>query len=172
VQPKSEKSVIKKTTNYSEKFDIKKTDHSFEKSIIKKTDHSFEKISVIETNGPKKKYSVACEKFIVEILKTTSRYKQITKGLNKAVVKNGGQFFGVRLEGSPDPKRNTTCGYSKTFDFIIYEMYPDRQLNTARFSFDPNKKQLYEYDINNDKLKLLEFDAKLLPKYDSLCNCY
>lgn len=112
-----------------------------------------------------------CENLITEILTTSPRYKQLTKGLNKAVVKNGGQYFGVSLEKSPDPKHDKAYGYSKTFDFTIYEMYTDRQLNTARFSFDPNKKQLYEYNIGIGRLKPLEFDKQLLLKYDSLCCC-
>jgi hypothetical protein len=149
-----------------------KYDNSFNKTIVKRTKNSIENIKIIENTGPKKKYSKDCENLITEIVTSSNRYKQITKGLNKAVVKNGGQFFGIRLDGSPDPKPKEVCGYSKTFDFIVYEMYPDRQLNTARFSFDPDKKLLYENNINSDKLKPLEFDKKLLIKYDSICACF
>jgi hypothetical protein len=110
-----------------------------------------------------------CENLVKEILTTSARYKQLTKGLNKAVIKNGGLYFGVNLEGSPNRGQDKAWSYSKTYDFTIYEMYTDRQLNTARFSFNPENKQLYEYDAVHDQLKPIEFDRNLLPKYETLC---
>ncbi len=172
IQPLNRLKIITKKDANSKTDNLIKYDNSIEKTIIKKTKNSIENIKIIETTGPKKIYTKDCENLITEIVTTSDRYKQITKGLNKAVVKNGGQFFGIRLDGSPDPKPKEVCRYSKTFDFIVYEMYPDRQLNTARFSFDPDKKLLYEYNINSDKLKPLEFDKNLLLKFDSICACY
>jgi hypothetical protein len=127
------------------------------KTIIKKTD-------IIEQKEIK-----LCEDLITEIVTTSPRYRQLTKGLYKAVVNNGGQSFGIRLEGSPSPGQGKTKNYSKTYDFTLYEMYPDRQLNTARFSYNPNKKQLYEYDEINTQLNPIEFDSNLLLKYEALC---
>ncbi len=106
---------------------------------------------------------------VTKILTTSPRYKQLIKGLNKAVVKNGGLSFGVSLEGSPNPGQDEEWNYSKTYDFMVYEMYTDRQLNTARFSFNPVNKQLYEYDAVNDQLKPIEYDRKLLLEYEELC---
>lgn len=128
-----------------------------EKPIRKKT----------EENGLKN--FKPCENLVKEILTTSMRYRQLTKGLNKAVVKNGGLYFGVSLEGSPNPGQDKTLSYSKTYDFTVYEMYTDRQLNTARFSFNPENRQLYEYDAVHDQLKPIEFDRNLLPKYETLC---
>ena len=110
-----------------------------------------------------------CEDLVKEILTTSPRDKQLTKGLNKAVVKNGGLSFGITLEGSPNPTQDKAWSYSKTYDFTVYEMYTDRQLNIARFSFNPKNKQLYEYDEVHDQLKPIEFDRKLLLKYEALC---
>jgi hypothetical protein len=110
------------------------------------------------------------EKIIKEIVTTSPRFKQLTKGLNDAVVKNGGQFFGISLEGSPNPKTDRIWSYSKTYDFTLYEMYEERQLNTARFSFDPVNKQLYEYDAVKDKLMKIDFDRSLLLEYNALSN--
>jgi len=117
----------------------------------------------------KQKDSTPCENLVKEILITSARYKQLTKGLDKAVVKNGGLYFGIRLEGSPNPGHGKAWSYSKTYDFTIYEMYTDRQLNTARFSFSPDNKQLYEHDEVQDKLIPMEFDRNLLVKYETLC---
>jgi hypothetical protein len=58
---------------------------------------------------------------------------------------------------------------SQTYEFTVYEVYTDRELNTARFSFNPNSRQLYEYDEIRNLLKPIEFDRKLLKKYDALC---
>jgi hypothetical protein len=111
----------------------------------------------------------SCDSIVTVILTTSPRYKKFTKGLYKAVIKNGGLSFGIRLEGSPNPKQEKSWSYSNTYDFTLYEMYTDRKLNTARFSFNPNNKQLYEYDEVHDQFKPIEFDRNLLLKYDTLC---
>lgn len=111
----------------------------------------------------------ACDSIAKEILTTSDRYKKLTKGLAKAVINNGGLSFGVRLDGSPGPSHDKTWIYSKTYDFTLYEMYSDRKLNTARFSFDPVNQQLYEYDEVHNQLTPIEFDRKLLVKYDTVC---
>lgn len=113
---------------------------------------------------------IPCKYIVKEILTTSPRYRQLTKGLNEAVIKNGGLSFGVNLEGSPNPKQDTVCCYSSNYDFTIFESYTDRQLSTARFSFNPDNKQLYEYDAVHDKLKPIEFDKRLLAKYNASCN--
>jgi hypothetical protein len=130
---------------------------TFEKSIIKKT------------NKTELKDFRPCKYLVTEILTTSPRYKQLTKGLGKAVVKNGGLSFGISLEGSPNPVQDKAGSYSKTYDFTLYEMYTDRKLNTARFSFNPNNKLLYEYDAVLDQLKPIEFDKSLLVKYEAHC---
>ena len=110
-----------------------------------------------------------CDNLVKEILTTSARYRQLTKELNKEVIKNGGLYFGIAMEGSPNPRQDKTWSYSKTYDFTLYEMYPDRQLNTARFSFNPEDKLLYEYDEVHDQLKPIAFDRELLKKYEALC---
>ena len=82
-------------------------------------------------------------------------------------MKNGGQSFGVSLEQSPHPKHDKAWSYAKTYEFLIYEKYADRQLSSARFSFDPQKRQLFEYDPILDTLKPIAFNKKLLVDYDS-----
>jgi hypothetical protein len=109
----------------------------------------------------------AIENIVKEILITSKRYKQITKGLNKQIIKNGGLSFEIIMEKSPDQSMSDEYRYSKTYDFTLYEMYPDRRLGTARFSFNPHNKQLYEYDAVNDMLIPIEFDKNLLIKYEA-----
>lgn len=132
-------------------------DLNVDKSLIKKPDNT-DKIEF-----------KPCKSIVTEILTSSPRYKQFTKGLNEAVVKNGGLSFGINLEGSPNPKLDTVCCYSSNYDFSVYESYTDRQLSTARFSFNPNNKQLYEYDAIHDQLKPIEFDRSLLVEYKAFC---
>jgi hypothetical protein len=110
-----------------------------------------------------------CEELITEILTTSRRYKEVTKELSKAVIKNGGLSFETKLEGSPNSKQDKKRMYSRTYDFTVYEIYTDRQLNTASFSFNPDNKQLYEYDVVNDKLNPIEFNRDILLSYGALC---
>lgn len=121
-----------------------------------------------ESNKTEHEEIMPREYLVTEILITSPRYKQITTGLNKAVVKNGGQSFGITLEGSPNPTLDKANNYSITYDYTVYEIYDDRHLNVARFSFNPNTKQLYEYDVVADKLKPIEFDKNILLKYEAL----
>jgi hypothetical protein len=136
-------------------------DFKIEKPATEKsTDNKTRKTGYIEL----KSY----DSIVTEILTSSPRYKQLTKGLNKAVVKNGGQYFEVNLERSPIPNHDKRWNYSRTYDFVVYEMYTDRQLNIARFSFDPDNKQLYEYDaVMNQQIPIV-FDKSLLSKYEAL----
>ena len=127
-----------------------------------------EKPIIKKLNKTEQKDLKSREYIVKEILTTSPRYKQITKGLHKAVVKNGGLSFGIGLEGSPNPRQDKAWSYSETYDFTLYEMYTDRKLNIARFSFNPNNKQLYEYDEAHDQLKPIAFDRSLLLKYNIL----
>jgi hypothetical protein len=106
------------------------------------------------------------EKVVREIVTTSPRYKQLTKGLYEAVVKNGGLSYGISLEGSPNPRIDKTWSYSETYDFTLYEMYEERQYNTVRFSFDPICKLLYEHDEVLEKLVPIEFDRSLLLEFN------
>ena len=107
------------------------------------------------------------ESVVEEILKTSPRYKQLTEGLYEVVIKNGGTSIGINLEGSPNPNLVKTVTYSKTYDFTLYEMYTERRMNTSRFSFNPENKQLYEYDAVNEELNPIDFDKNLLIKFES-----
>jgi len=138
------------------------------KTINNKSDNSNEEIIVKKLNNKEVEELVPREYLVTEMLITSPRYKQLTKGLDKAVIKNGGQTFGVTLEGSPNPIQDKANSYSITYDYTVYEIYSDRHLSTGRFSFNPNNKQLYEYDVVNDKFKPIDFDKKLLLKYEAL----
>jgi hypothetical protein len=96
----------------------------------------------------------------------------LTKGLAEAVLKNGGLYFGLALEGSPDPRQDSAMSYSKTYNYTLYEMYPDRQLNTSRFIFNPGNKQLYEYDPVHDQLTAINYAKNLLLQLDTGCSCF
>jgi hypothetical protein len=138
------------------------------KAIVKiKTSIPNDSIRSIDKPMYKKVKSMRSNKFIAkEILITSDRYKQITKGLNVAVVKNGGEGYGVRLERSPNPEKDGEIGYSKTYDFVVYEKYPERQLNIAWFSFNPISEKLFEYDPILDHKKAIAFDKNLLEKLE------
>ena len=127
-------------------------------SVIKKT-LIIKQVQLLQI--PKKPIQTRL-KVVKSILKTSVRYSQITKGLNRAVIENGGQGFGICLERSPNPKKDGAMGLSKTYDFVVYEMYPERQLNIAWFSFNPRNNKLYEYDPILDHQKQIAFDKNLL----------
>lgn len=99
---------------------------------------------------------------VMDILTTSPAFVEMTKGLEKAVVKNGGTGYGIAIEESPNPERDGAMIVSDIYRFSLHESYADRKVTVARFEFDPKKKQLYEYNVAEDKLIPMEFDKDLL----------
>ena len=113
--------------------------------------------------------SITCIDVVLEILRTAPSYVEGTKGLYAAVVKNGGTSFGITVEGSPNPKRDNALDYSETYELNLHETYPDRMPTIARYTFDPSKNELYEYDTANDSLMPIAFNKNLILKYNKIC---
>ena len=110
-----------------------------------------------------------CLDVVLEILITSQTYLKKTKGLNEAIIKNGGTSFGITVEGSPNPKRDDALDYSQNYDFNLHESYSERTTVIARFTFKLSDRKLYEYDAAEDKLNPIDFDQKLLVKFDEIC---
>lgn len=107
---------------------------------------------------------------VKSILVSSPRYKQITLGLTDSIIKNGGDSFGISLQGSPYPKIDQAWGYSKNYDLTIYELYPERRLPRAYFMFDPKTEKLYEIDLTTQTPVSIDFNRDLLLKFDSLAS--
>lgn len=110
-----------------------------------------------------------CTDLAMDILTTSPDYLEKTRGLYEAVVKNGGTSFGIMVEGTPDPENKDSLAYSATYDFSLHETYPDHNATTARFSFDPAKGKLYEYDMALDSLVPIELDKSSLLHFNEHC---
>ena len=110
-----------------------------------------------------------CIDIVMEILITSPVYLKKTKGLYEAVVKNGGTSFGIIIEGSPNPKSDEAMDFSNTYDFSLHETYPDHNATIGHFSFNPTQRQLYEYDVAEDKSNPIDFDRNLLLKFNEIC---
>jgi hypothetical protein len=108
--------------------------------------------------------------FIVnEMLVTSPRFRQLTKESDKVLVKQGELPYGIKLEASPNKNQNRISKISRSYDFKFCETGTDRKLKTYYFSFNPDNRQLYEYDEANNRLKSLKYNRNLLAKYDALC---
>ncbi len=114
-------------------------------------------------NGNKSSFNL-----LKEILTSSPRYQQIIVGLNDSIIKNGGDSFGIILQGSPRPHNDHAWGYSKNYELTIYEIYPERRLGRAYFVFNPDNKELYEMDMATQKLVNVRFDRSLLDRLDSI----
>jgi hypothetical protein len=55
------------------------------------------------------------------------------------------------------------------YDFNVHETYADRMPVIARFTFNPDDRQLYEYDAVKGNLKQIQFDRNLLNKFNEVC---
>lgn len=113
--------------------------------------------------------TVTCIDVVIEILTTAPSYIEDTKGLYETVVKNGGTSIGITVEGSPYPERDKARDYSETYILSLHETYPDRMPTIARYTFDPSKNELFEYDTAEDSLIPITFNKDLLLKYRKAC---
>lgn len=130
------------------------------------TDKNITKLKSQETQEPS-----TCIDVIMEILVTSPLYLELTKGLEEAVIKNGGTSFGITVEGSPNPKMDGAMDISATYDFSIHETYSDRFVTFARFTFNPAERKLYENKVGEGGvLYQIDFDKKLLVKFNEICN--
>lgn len=73
-----------------------------------------------------------------------------TEGLYDRIVANGGSGFDFALEGCPNQERYGCMEYSETYDFHMFEVYPDRIVTIDRFSYIPETGNFMLYDVVND----------------------
>jgi len=106
-----------------------------------------------------------CIDIVKEIVKTSSAYQEIARGVDK----KSGISFVLRVEGSPNPEIDKASEYSTTYNFSIFEKSPDKELRVVGFLFNPTDGRLYEYDEIKNKSKAIEFDRKLLIKFNQMC---
>ncbi|MEO7311407.1 MAG: hypothetical protein ABIX01_13480 [Chitinophagaceae bacterium] len=110
-----------------------------------------------------------CGAIVMKILETSDEFQKLTKGLEAAIIKNGGTSYGIGFEGSPNPETDSADTYSTTYDFNLHENYPDRMTVTARFSFDKTKRQLFKHAMAEDTLIPIVFNKSLLLEVDAAC---
>lgn len=125
------------------------------------------KTSKLDTVSPVS--TKTCSQIAYLILTTSPRYKSLTNGLKERIIKNGGTSFYISYEGSPYSKIDSATNYSKTYDYSIHENYPDHAPLIASFTFDPAKKQLFEYNVAQDSLIPAAFDKTLLADLGKAC---
>ena len=119
--------------------------------------------TIVIKNGPK-----TCLELVTLILESSPKFKAKTKGLNKAIIANGGTSYGIMLERSPNPGKEFSLEYSENYDFNLHESYPDRMQVIDRFSYSPSKQLLYYYDVIEDEMISIDFDRSYL-NYSELC---
>lgn len=125
-------------------------------------------IAYEEDENVNKSTSSYCGALVIEVLKSSTRFKELTTNLNEAVKKNGGKLV-VLLDKSPFPNVDKAMSYSEIYEMQVAENYSDRQVNIAHFNFDPQKNKLYEYDVVRDQYIIAEFDQSLLDNVGEFC---
>ena len=110
-----------------------------------------------------------CIDAVYKILESSKRWKTLTRGLEKRIQKNGGTSYGTSLDASPQPKKDGALAISDIYEISMHESYPDHISYITKFTFDPQKNQLYEYDVATDSLRPLTFDRNLLQVVHKPC---
>ncbi len=112
---------------------------------------------------------VTCMDVVEEIITTCPSYLKMTKGLAQQVEDNGGVGFGHIFEGSPNGEKGDDCPYTEMYEFNLHEYYATHSPTLARYSFNPNTKELFEYNPIDDQLFAIPFNKKLIEKFDKAC---
>lgn len=120
-------------------------------------------------NDFKKKRAEKCLDIVMEILTTSPAYKKKTEGLLEAIIKNGGNSYGLMLISSPNPEEDEAIEFSETYEISLHESYTDRMPAIGCFQFDPKTRQLGEYDFVSDSYIPIDFDRSLLKELASPC---
>ncbi len=111
------------------------------------------------------------EYIVAEILTTSPRFRQLTKGLYRKTLsesENLDLHFGINMEGSPNQRKDMTWNISRSYDFSVYSISAHGKLNIGYFTFNPKNKLLYEYDKAKSQLNAIAFDRDLLLKFETL----
>jgi hypothetical protein len=75
---------------------------------------------------------------IIDELANTFYYQsKATETYYNRIIENGGSGFDFALEGCPFQEEYGCLEYSETYDFVFFEIYPDRTLTVDRFSYIP-----------------------------------
>jgi ketosteroid isomerase-like protein len=138
--------------------------------ISTESDNVTDKNLILKKQVKNKKLPATCTDIVLEILMTSPTFLKMTIGLKERIIKNGGSSYGVMLEGSPDSERNRKQANSNTYYFNLHETYPDHSPVIARFSFNELEQKLYEYNVIDDAYVSIEFDKKLLVRFNNYCN--
>lgn len=109
-----------------------------------------------------------CKEVVMFILESSPRYQAIIAELDSATKPNH-MTYGTMWEATPNPEADEVPQHSDTYDINVHESYKQRMNVVARFSFDPAKRQLFEYDVVNDTLLPVSFDTTLLMKAEKKC---
>lgn len=117
----------------------------------------------------KENLGMKCIDVVEEIITTCPSYLKKTKGLGQQVIDNGGFGFGHIFEGSPNGEKGDDCPYAEMYEFNLHEYYATHSPTLARYSFNPNTKELFEYNPIDDQLFAIPFNKKLVEKFVKAC---
>ena len=87
---------------------------------------------------------------IIDQLNNSTYLINKTEGLYDRIVANGGSGFDYNIEACPNQERYGCMEYSETYDFVLFEVYPDRFVTIDRFSYIPETGIFMLYDAAED----------------------
>jgi hypothetical protein len=122
-----------------------------------------------KSNFVTKKIDSACIRAVEDILISSPKFIELTKGLSERVIRNGGSGYFLLLENSENIETNKSLQNSTFLKYSLREDYLERAIPIAWFIFDTNKLILYEEDMETGKLIQISFDKKLLDVYLRQC---
>jgi hypothetical protein len=131
--------------NYDENTSEDEQNLSEDELHIQDSIRSFEKYSGENEQGENDEFSLIMDQLI-----GSSYLINKTEGLYDRIIANGGSGFDFALEGCPNQERYGCIEYSDTYDFHMFEIYPDRIVTIERFSYIPETGNFMLYVAEED----------------------
>ncbi|MBK8712781.1 MAG: hypothetical protein IPL97_13095 [Niastella sp.] len=121
-------------------------------------------ISYLQPNEP------GCKGAVLNLVLSSKKVQDLLSSIDETVKKNDGTGHGFVLDGSPHPQSDGITKQSEKYEFSVHEIYPDMHSVVAQFSYNPVKKELYQFGPLNNVNTIIDYDTSFLRKIDEACH--
>jgi len=122
-----------------------------------------DKISYLQANDP------GCKGAVLKLVLSSQKVQSLLSSVDETVKKNGGTGHGFVLDASPHPQADGITKESDKYEFSVHEIFPDMHSVVAQFSYNPVKKELYQFGPLNNVNTIIDYDTSFLRNIARAC---
>ena len=150
----------KDTTDTNQKT-LVNTELQEDTKIVKATDG-------VTTHIIKSGVEKSCHQVLKNIITSLKQYQKEVKGLEAAIIKNGGSGIGINIERQIGNKQEKNSN-DPIYVYNIVENYQDHTTAIATYLFNIKTKKLYQKHFILDEVIEIDFNQNYLKDFDLYC---